>query len=351
MRFLYPLLLCIPLALVLDWGLEASATWVFLTSALAIVPLSALMGKATEELAAHTGPTVGGLLNASLGNAAELIITILALRAGLVDLVKASITGSIIGNLLLVLGAALLAGGARFPVQRFNRQATGVSSAMMALSVAALVLPAIFVQLHPAEAMARRVALSEAVAAVLIVVYLASLYFTLRTHVDYVAGAESEAAREDAPHWSVRRSLLLLLLATAGVALMSELLVGATEAAAHGLGLSQLFVGIIIVPLIGNAAEHASAIWMAAKNKVDLALGIAVGSSTQVALFVAPVLVFIALLMGRPMDFVFTPLEVLAVAAATGVVTIIAQDGESNWLEGVQLLALYMILGATFYFY
>ncbi len=346
MRYAYWLMLFVPVAALLGWVLHVPAPWVFGASALAIVPLSAVLGKATEEMAAHAGATVGGLLTATLGNAAELIITVLALRAGLIELVKASITGSIIGNLLLVLGASLFAGGLARPTLRFNVQSAGVAASMMTLSVAALVIPAVLFLAHPHHPLARE-ELSIAVAAVLMLSYGASLLFTLRTHAALVAAGGEEGQ----PRWSVRRAGLALVLATVGIAVMSELLVGATEAAAHALGLSQMFVGIIVVPIVGNAAEHASAVWMALRGKVDLAFGIAIGSSTQVALFVAPVLVFVALAFGRRMDFVFTPLEVVAVGAAAAIVNVIARDGESNWFEGAQLLALYAILAAAFFFY
>ena len=348
MRYAYWLLLFVPVTAALGWWFHAPATWIFVTSALAIVPLSAVLGEATEQLAGHTGATVGGLLNATLGNAAELIITVLALRAGLVELVKASITGSIIGNLLLVLGAALFAGGLKQRTLRFAVQAAGVAASMMTLSVTALVIPAVLLLTHPQHP-AVQLNLSVAVAAVLILSYAASLLFTLRTEA--VAAPGIERGNLGPAHWSVRRAGLTLLLATAGIALMSDLLVGATEAAAGSLGLSEMFVGIIVVPIVGNAAEHASAVWMAVRGKIDLAFAIAIGSSTQVALFVAPVLVFVALALGRPMDFVFTPLEVVAVGAAAAIVNVIARDGESNWFEGAQLLAVYAILAAAFFFY
>lgn len=353
MRWLYPLLLAFPIALLLEW-MDAPPVWIFAVSGLAIVPLSAVLGRATEELAVHTSAGVGALLNATLGNAAELIITVMALRGGLVDLVKASLTGSIIGNLLLVLGAALLAGGLRFRTQSFNERAAGVASAMLMLSVTALVIPGLFGLAHPGAAALRTWWLSLAVAGVLIVTYGASLVFTLRTHAALLAPQHREgaAAVERAiPEWSLRRSVLLLAGATVGVGIMSELLVSTTTAAVAALGVSEIFIGVVLVPVIGNAAEHASAVWLAARDKVDLAFGIAIGSSTQVALFVAPVLVFVALLFGQRMDFVFTPLEVVAVAAATAIVNIIARDGEANWFEGAQLLAVYFILAAAFYFY
>ncbi|MBI4544314.1 MAG: calcium/proton exchanger [Gemmatimonadetes bacterium] len=349
MRWLYGLFLLIPAAVVLE-AAQAPAAWVFGAAALAIVPLSAVLGRATEELAWHTGPTVGGLLNATLGNAAELIITILAVRAGLLDLVKASLTGSILGNLLLILGLALLLGGVRHQTQSFNARAAGVAAAMLMLAVVGLVLPALFAMTHPRGGGGATLRLSIAVAAVLIVVYGVSLLFTLHTH-KRLLGPAGEVAEVEEGAWSVKRALSYLLLATAGVALMSEILVSATEEAISALGVTELFVGVIVIPLIGNAAEHAAAVWMAAKNKMDLALGIAIGSSTQVALLVAPVLVFVALAFGQPMDFVFTSLEVVAVALATGIITIISLDGESHWFEGVQLLAVYLFLAVTFYFY
>ncbi len=347
MRYTYAMLAFVPVAAILGWMVDVPGTWVFLASALAIIPLSAILGHATEELAGHTGPTVGGLLNASLGNAAELIITILALRAGYLDLVKASITGSIIGNLLLVLGGAILAGGLKRPILRFSQNAAGVASSMLLLSVTALVIPAVVALTHPQHGLSEH-SLSLVVAAVLILSYVASLVFTLRTHAHRMPG-NGEGATP--PTWTVARSLVVLSLATVAVAAMSELLVGTTEEAARGLRLSHIFVGIVVVPIIGNAAEHATAVWMAVKNKTDLAFAVAINSSTQVALFVAPVLVFIALAFGRQMDFVFTPLEVVSVAAAAGIVNIISRDGESDWFEGAQLIAVYIILAAAFFFY
>jgi len=346
MRYVSWLFVFAPVAAALGWWLHGPATWVFVTSALAIIPLSAVLGRATEDLATHTSATIGGLLNATLGNAAELIITVLALRAGLIDLVKASIIGSIVGNLLLVLGASLFAGGMKHRTLRFGVQAASEAASMMTLSMAALVIPAVLVLTHPRPAVIP-LDLSVAVAAVLIVTYCASLVFTLRTHT-LLTGAR---ANGEEAHWPLRQAGAALLLATVGIALMSELMVGATEEAAAALGLSQLFVGIIVVPIVGNAAEHASALWMALRNKADLAFAISIGSCTQIALFVAPVLIFLALAFGRRMDFVFTPLEVVAVGAATAIVNVVAHDGESNWFEGAQLLAVYLILAAAFFYY
>ena len=327
--------------------LHASPSLVFIASAIAIVPLAGLMGIATEELAARTGPTFGGLMNATLGNAAELIIGIFALRAGLIELVKASLTGSIIGNLLLILGLSLFVGGLGRQTQTFNRQAAGMNVALLALAVVGLVVPALFDFTHPRGDPFVLEELSITVAVVLMIVYALSLLFSLRTHREMF---RPEGAHEP-PHWSLRRAVTLLVVATALVAWLSEILVGATEATITDLGVSELFIGIIIIPLVGNAAEHGAAVMMAAKDKMDLSFAIAVGSSTQIALFVAPLLVFLSLLLGQPMDLAFTAFEVAAVALGVGVVTVISLDGESNWLEGAQLLAVYGILAAAFFFF
>jgi Ca2+:H+ antiporter len=350
MRFIYPLLILVPIAVVLHF-MHAPEAWVFLCSAFAIVPLSGVLGRATEEISTHTGPTVGGLLNATLGNAAELIITLFALQRGLVTLVKASLIGSILGNLLLVLGIALIAGGVRHRVLVFNPRAAGTAASMLILAVISMVLPALFSIAHPLELRQDTMSLSVAVAGILILIYILSLVFSLITHKRMFGPTAEVAAEDEQPNWTIRRSVTVLLLSTAGVAWMAEMLVGSTEHAMKDLHVSELFLGIIVIPVIGNAAEHASAVWMAAKNKTDLALGIAIGSSTQVALFVAPVLVFAGLIMGKPMNFVFTSVEVIAIALTTAITTIITLDGESNWFEGAQLLAVYLILAATFFFY
>jgi Ca2+:H+ antiporter len=335
---------------------HASALAIFLTSAAAVIPLAALMGRATELLAEHLGEGVGGLLNATFGNAAELIIAIIALRAGLFDLVKASITGSIIGNVLLVFGASALYGGLKYEEQRYNRTASQMSTTLLVLSAIALVVPAIFHIVVGEERVAAGAALSERtlsleIAVVLIVTYILSLVFSLRTHRHlYVGEADADTAAHP-PGGSVGRAIGLLLLATAGVALMSELLVGAVEETAEIFGMNEVFVGVILVALIGNAAEHSSAILMAGKNKMDTAITIAVGSSIQVALFVAPVLVFLSYFVApAPMDLRFTTLEVVAVGISVWIMSIVGQDGESNWMEGVLLLAVYLILGMAFWF-
>jgi Ca2+:H+ antiporter len=344
------LLIFIPIAIALELT-HASPTYIFFASAIAIIPLAGWMGRATEHLAEKLGEGIGGLLNATFGNAAELIIALMALNRGLFDVVKASITGSIIGNILLVLGLSVLLGGLKYPKQVFNRTAAGLGSTLLALSAIALLLPAVFHMLVKNNPNAER-DLSLEIAVVLFITYILSLIFTLRTHSHlYKGGAEDEQAKQaiGTHGWSRSRSILVLLVATALVALMSEFLVGAVEATSQSLGLTEVFVGVILVAIIGNAAEHSTAILVALKNKMDLALNIAIGSSMQVALFVAPVLVFASYLFGKPMDLLFTTMEVVAVAVSVGILALIAQDGESNWMEGVLLLALYIILGLTFY--
>jgi len=320
---------------------------VFLVSALAVLPLAQYLGEATEHLAERAGPAVGGLLNATFGNAAELIIAIVALQAGLVELVKASIIGSILGNLLLILGLSLISAGMRTPIFGFNRTAAGMAGAMLSLAVAALVFPALFHATHPNPAALTELHLSEASAIILAVVYLLSLLFTLRTHRRLLGGDPHPTVH---PVWGVPRAMLVLAIATAGIAIESEILVGAVEPLTKVGLLSEGFLGLVVIPIIGNAAEHAAAVVVARKGKVDLALQIALGSSTQVALFVAPVLVGAGLLLGVGMDLVFTPFQVLALALATGVSALLTLDGESHWFEGVQLLALYALVAAAAFF-
>ena len=342
------LLLAVPLSIVLQHLLHAPAVWVFFTACLGVLPLAGYMGEATEHLAHRTGPTIGGLLNATFGNAAELIIAIVALRAGLVELVKASITGSILGNLLLILGLALIAGGLNRSELRFNRVNAGMSAGMLALAVVGLVFPALFHSLHP-EAAARldELHMSEAVSVILLLTYACSLLFTLKTHRRLFGG---EAHPLAGPVWGVGKAVLILGGATVGVAVESELLVHAATEATEALGLSPMFLGLIVIPIIGNAAEHAAAVVLSRKGQIDLGLQIALGSSTQVALLVAPILVFTGLLLGQDMNLVFTPFEVLALGLATVVTAIITLDGESHWFEGVQLLAVYAMVAIGAFF-
>jgi len=349
------LLVFVPLAALGEW-LHWSRVAVFVLAGLAIVPLAGMLGESTERLSTRFGAGVGGLLNATFGNAAELIISITALRAGLFDVVKASLTGSIIGNILLVLGLAIVAGGARRERQTFDRAAAAVGSTLLALAVVGLVVPALF-HLFAERAQARPAleqGLSLEIAIVLFAVYLLSLLFSLRTHRHLYAGQVHAARATGAGAGRGGSPLhpgLTLVLATALIAWMSELLVGAVGDATAALGLSPVFVGVIVVATVGNAAEHSTAVLVAMKNQMDLAFHIAIGSSIQIALFVAPLLVFLSHLMpAGPMDLRFTPFEVLAVMIAVGVLNLVAQDGESNWLEGALLLAVYLILGVAFYF-
>lgn len=340
------MLVFVPVSIVLELA-HAPALAIFITTCAAIIPLAGWMGRATEHLAGHFGAGVGGLLNATFGNAAELIIALFALRAGLHDLVKASLTGSIIGNVLLVLGLSLLLGGVRHPRQTFNVTAAGLGATLLALSATGLVVPAVF---HALAGVApeREHQLSLAIAVVLFLTYLLSLFFTLRTHRHLFGGS----GHGEPPTWSRKTAVITLLGATALVALMSEMLVGSVEHAAEAVGMSEIFVGVILVAIIGNAAEHASAVLMAMRNRMDLAINIAVGSGIQIALLIAPLLVFVSYGMnpGQPLDLLFSPFEVVTIVFAVAIVGFIAYDGESHWMEGVLLLAVYVIFGIAFFF-
>ena len=344
------LLLFVPIAAIAA-ARHAPAAVTFACAGLAIVPLAGLLGEATERVASRLGAGVGGLLNATFGNAAELIIALAALQRGLHDVVKASLTGSILGNLLLVLGLAIVAGGAGRERQRFDRVAASAGTTLLALAVIGLLVPALF---HEIAGHSRLLPLaphehdvSRMISAVLFISYLLSLWFSLGTHKHLYAGV----TEEDPFTGSLPRAVLTLLIATAFTAWMSELLAGAVEGAATSLGKTPVFVGVIVVAVVGNAAEHATAVIAAARDHMDLALNIAVGSSTQIALFVAPLLVLVSAFMPHgPMDLRFTSFEVLAVAAAVGVVSLVAQDGETNWLEGALLLAVYVIFAIAFYY-
>jgi Ca2+:H+ antiporter len=337
-----------PIVLALEFFAPDQHNLIFGLAVLAILPLAGYIGAATERLAGRLGGGIGGLLNATFGNAAELIIGGFALQKGLPGLVKASITGSIIGNVLLVFGAAAFVGGLRFNVQHFNRTAAGLGTTMLLLSAIGLAVPAVF------HAVARRdtgveLTLDTEIAVVLFITYCASLVFTLRTHRS-LYGKGDDAHHQ--PHaGSVRGAVVVLLASTAAVAAVSEVLVGAVADAATSLGMTELFVGVVIVALVGNAAEHYSAVVMAAQNEMDAAIGIAVGSSTQIALFVAPALLFLSYVIGpKPMDLLFTPFELVAIGISVLSIAFIAHDGETHWMEGVQLLAVYAILALGFYF-
>jgi Ca2+:H+ antiporter len=344
------LLIAVPLAIASSL-LKAPPVIQFLASGIAIIPLAGVMGQATEQLAHRLGPGVGGLLNATFGNAAELILALFALSSGYDDVVKASLTGSIIGNLLLVLGASLLAGGLKFSVQKFNRTAAGAGSTLMVLATIGLIVPALFHNLVPNATGQLDHRVSVAVCVLLVFTYLLSLLFSLVTHRELLTGMKEEvAAAISEATWGIKHATGVLLVATVFVAWMSEILVGAVEPAGHALGLNTVFMGVFVVAIVGNAAEHSTAIIMALKNQMDLAVGIALGSALQVALFVAPVLVFASYFRDTPMDLLFTTLEVVSVILAVLVARMVAEDGESNWLEGAMLLMVYAILGVAFFF-
>lgn len=385
------LLALIPIAIGLRFaGTEGTVGMIlFIVAGLAIVPLAGLMGEATEHLSEKVGPGLGGLLNATFGNAAELIIGIMLLQKGFAkaaleqadpdpavsgaavqtlhnffEIAKASLTGSIVGNVLLVLGASVLAGGLFYKKQVFNRTASSMGVTVLALAAVALVMPAVFAATvhQPGANLAdeeRRLAgLSETIAVILVLAYGLNLWFSLRTHKHLFASeqAEQEAAEEvHANPWTLRTSIIVLVAATVGVAIMSEFLSAAVESAGHSLGMNELFIGVFVVAIVGNAAEHSTAVLMAMKNKMDLAVNIAIGSSIQIALFVAPVLVGFSALFAwmygvhHIMDLHFTLLEVIAVVLSVGVLALVVQDGESNWLEGAMLLTVYVIMGLAFF--
>jgi len=318
----------------------------FFLAAIAIIPLARFIAQATEELSGRTGPAVGGLLNATFGNATELLIGTFAIRQGLIEVVKASITGSLIGNLLLVLGTAIFVGGARYKTLTFNRSSAQASASTLLLAVIAMTIPALFFQTSPAM---RRPATTESlsvfVSVLMIASYLASLWFALRTHAHlYIIETTAYEAK-----WSTRKAVSILLLATIAVGWVSDLLVASIEPVALRLGLTQLFIGVVVVALVGNAAEHTSAIVVAAKNQMDLTLQISIGAATQIAMFVAPVLVIISVFLAKPMNLVFNSFELVAIILSVLIVNQIVGDGESNWFEGLQLILAYGIIAAAFF--
>jgi Ca2+:H+ antiporter len=318
----------------------------FFLAALAVVPLAKFIGEATEELATHAGPALGGLLSVTFGNATELVIGFLALRAGLIEVVKASITGSIMSNLLLVLGLAMLAGGVKHARQTFNRTGAMASGSSLFVAVIALVTPAIFLATAP---VAQNIVedMSLWLSLMLLLIYAAGLYFVLHTHKHLYL----EPAGELEPKASWQSALVKLLVATVAVAWVSDILVGSIQPVVTQFGWSQLFIGVIFLAIIGNAAENFSSILAARKNRMDLSLGIAIGSATQIAMFVAPVLVFAGFFLGQPMNLIFNRFELVAIVLSVLVVNLVVADGESNWLEGAQLLAAYAIMAAAFFFH
>jgi Ca2+:H+ antiporter len=348
MRPIYFLLLSLPLAIVaelLHWPPMA----IFAASAVAIIPLAGLLGEATEVLAEKIGPRFGGLLNATLGNAAELIITIIAIRAGELELVKASLIGSVLGNILLVLGLSILLGGLRHGLQRFDRANAGMDATMLILAVLAISVPSIFnAAIEPDKVRVEELSLTTA--GVMLLIYALAIVYQFRAHTPAEETPTAVPPTHTAHRWNSRVALAILGGSVLGIAIMSEFLVGSIEPVTSALGMSEFFVGIIIIPLIGNVAEHLVAVKVAMQNEMDLSLSIANGSSLQIALFVAPILVFISLLLGNPLTLEFNNFELIALTASGAIAAFIAIDGRSNWLEGAMLLAVYAILTLAFFF-
>lgn len=343
MNYVLLLLAFVPAAIILRY-VDASPDIVFVLSCLAIVPLANLLGEATEEVAARTNPRFGGLLNATLGNAAELIIAVFAVSAGLLDLVLASITGSILGNVLLIMGMSLLLGGLKNGTQRFDRSQAGVNATMLILAVIGLGVPSLFSYSIELRNHASVEYLSLSVSVVLMLIYALWLLYS------FTAIAPEVFHHHPAPKWSLPKALGVLVLSTVFVAWLSEILVSSVEPVVKSWGISEFFLGIAIIPLVGNVAEHLVGVQTAIKNKMELSLAVSVGSSLQVALFVAPLLVFVSLALGNPLTLVFNQFELIALVAAVLTTALVSLDGESNWLEGTQLLAVYVILVLAFFF-
>ncbi len=351
MRWLAPLLIFIPISIGAHLT-HKSEVFVFIFACLAIVPLAGYIGNATEELAKYLGASTGGLLNATFGNATELIVTIQAIRAGELDLVRASIAGSIIGNTLLVLGLSLFIGGLKFKKQTFNKEVAGNHTVMLILAVAAICIPSLFIHSvpggHDNGANAAVQSLSIWVSVVLILLYVGSLVYALKTHVDIFRDGEDEEREE--PCWSKGFACMVLAASTAVIAYESEILVRAVTPTVDALHINKLFVGVILIPIIGNAAEHSTAVMMAVKNKLDVSLNICVSSSAQIALFVAPLVVLLSIPLGHAMAFNFNNFELIAISFSSIIAAFIARDGQSDWFEGAQLLTVYMLLALAFYF-
>lgn len=346
MNILKYLLIFIPISFVGEF-IHFPPTLMFILAALSIIPLAGLMGEATEEISFYTGPKIGGFLNATFGNATELIISFFALKAGLFDVVKSSIAGSVIGNILLVLGASMLFGGIKHKNQTFNKKVVEVSSSMLLFAVIGLCIPAVFTHtIDPSLLNTKYEGLSVVVAIIMFTIYILSLVFSFFTHKDIYSINHSDD--EGSTKWTLKKSIIVLALATIFIAIESEFLVSGIDSLTKTLGLSEFFVGIILIPIIGNAAEHSTAIVMAMKDKMDVSVEIAIGSSLQIILFVAPVLIFLSLLF-TPMSIVFNPFELVSLIFAVLIVNRVASDGESNWLEGVQLLSVYFIIAAGFF--
>ena len=346
MKILKFMLLFVPTSFIGKF-LNFSPTIMFILAALSIIPLAGIMGEGTEEISSYTGPKIGGFLNATFGNATELIISFFALKSGLFEVVKSSIAGSIIGNILLVLGASMFIGGLKHKTQNFNINVVETTSSMLLFSLIGLCVPAFFTHtINPNLLNTRYEGLSLVVAIVMFILYILSLIFSFFTHKDLYATTTEEEGHES--KWSLKKSIAILIIATVIIAIESEFLVGGIEDITSKLGLSEFFVGIILIPIIGNAAEHSTAITMALKNKMDVAIEIALGSSLQIILFVAPVLIFLSLLF-TPMSIIFNPFELVSLIASVIIANKVASDGQSNWLEGAQLMAVYFIIAAGFF--
>jgi Ca2+:H+ antiporter len=361
----YFLLVFAPVAVALEF-MHVDPIAMFVVAAIALIPLAKLIGDSTEHLATHYGATTGSLLNVTFGNAAEIIIAIVAINAGLLDLVKASITGAIIGNILLILGLSVVAGGFRFKEQRFSKENISIQSSMLLIAIIGLAVPTILVStVLPVEGNEGAVQLlSDSLAVILIIVYVLGIVFTFFTHKHLFVHAEEPAAKagggtqteihgadhHHAGHWSKKKSFILLAASMAGVIVVSEALVGSVEATGEELGFGELFVGAIIVGIVGNAAEHSSAILLARKGKMELSIGIAAGSGTQIALFVVPILVFAGVALGQPFTLVFTMLELAVLFLAAIILNLIVHDGRTNWFEGMMLTAVYIIIAIAFFF-
>ncbi|WP_160691445.1 calcium/proton exchanger [Clostridium sp. C2-6-12] len=347
MKILKYMLIFVPISFIAEF-MHASPSIMFVLAALSIIPLAGLMGEGTEEISFYSGPKIGGFLNGTFGNATELIISFFALKEGLFEVVKSSIAGAVIGNVLLVLGASMLAGGLKYKTQTFNKQVVEVSSSMLLFAVVGLCIPALFTHtVDPSLLNTRYEGLSIFVAIIMIAIYILSLVFSFFTH-KHIYSVNAEEDEEGTAKWSLKKSILVLVVATVLIAIESEFLVSGIEPITKSLGLSEFFVGIILIPIIGNAAEHSTGIVMAMKNKMDVALEIAIGSSLQIILFVTPVLIFLSLLF-TPMSIEFNEFELIALIVAVLIANRVSNDGESNWLEGVQLLAVYTIIGASFF--
>jgi Ca2+:H+ antiporter len=350
---IYILLIFAPIAAALEFA-HADHLVLFVISAIALIPLAKLIGDSTEHLATHYGPTAGSLLNVTFGNAAEIIIAVTAISAGLLDLVKASITGAIIGNILLILGLSIVAGGFRYKEQSFSRENIGVQSSMLFLAIIGLAVPTILATtiLSPSENQGQVQLLSDALAIILLIVYILGIVFTFITHKHLFTPLETSEDMQEShgTHWSKKKSFLLLAASMAGVIVVSEILVASVETTGKELGFGQLFVGAVIVGIVGNAAEHSSAILLSLKGKIELSIGIAAGSGTQIALFVVPILVFAGIAMGQPFTLVFTLLELATIFLAAIILNLIVHDGRSNWFEGVMLTAVYIIIAIAFFF-